>query len=266
MKFKDVPVKFKAGPEDGLEEGEFFAYPSTFTRTPDAYGDVVAKGAFLDTIKQWKDSGNVLPGLFGHRLDDPEYYVAEAIDMGEDDHGWWVKGKFDMDHPKGLRTYKLVKGKRLSKLSFAYSTLDEGKVELDDGTSANELRKLDVFEFSFVPVPANSDASVLAVKDATAALAKAGRVLSAKNEQSLREARDSIDSVLSSLGGDGDGKSSQPAGISQREKASGNAEAKSGASDEEPTVAKSSVPDEEPKSSPSADHYLAVISIHEKGI
>ena len=252
---KTVPVAFKAGPDDGLEEGEFIVYPSTFTRTPDAYGDVVAKGAFLDTIKQWKDSGNVLPGLFGHRLDDPEYYVAGAIDMGEDDHGWWVKGKFDMDDPKGLKTYKLVKGKRLSKLSFAYSTLDEGKVELDDGTSANELRKLDVFEFSFVPVPANSDASVLAVKDAAAALAKAGRVLSAKNEQSLREARDSIDSVLSSLGEE-DGKAA-PAATHAQEQASGTPTANVDASAQEPVRATASVSAEEPKGNPSVSRLAA---------
>jgi len=86
MRIKDVSVQIKAGPEDGLEDGEFIVYPSTFTRTPDSYGDVVAKGAFLDTIKAWEDSGNSLPGLYGHRLDDPDFFVAGASEMGEDDH------------------------------------------------------------------------------------------------------------------------------------------------------------------------------------
>ena len=199
MKIKNSPVRVKAGPEDGLKEGEFLVYPSTFTREPDAYGDVIAKGAFLETIQAWKDSGNVLPGLYGHRLDDPDFYVAGAAEMGEDDHGWWVKGEFDLESPKGNQVYRLVKGRRLSQLSFAYDTLDEGQVVLDDGAKANELRKVHVHEFSFVPVGANRETSVVAVKATTESLvedAKAGRVLAAKHINSLRAAQDAIGAVI----------------------------------------------------------------------
>lgn len=154
----------KAGPDDGLKDGEFLVYPSTFTRTPDAYGDVIAKGAFADSISQWKSSGNTLPGLYGHRLDDPDFYVASAREMGEDDHGWWVKGEFDLESPKGKQVYRLVKDRRLNQLSFAFDILEEGKTEGDDGEAMNELRKVHVHEFSFVPVGANQDTSVVAVK------------------------------------------------------------------------------------------------------
>ena len=154
----------KAGTGDGLADGEFVAYPSTFTRVPDSYGDVVAKGAFMGTIAEWKSSGNVLPGLFGHRLDDPDYYVASASDMGEDDHGWWVRGRFDLDTPKGAQVYRLVKDKRLAQLGFAYDIVDQAKVTLADGTKANELRQVKVYEFSFVPVGANQDTGVVGVK------------------------------------------------------------------------------------------------------
>ena len=37
-------------------------------------------------------------------------------------------------------------------------------VKLDDGTTANELRRLKLYEVSLVPVGANQDTSVLAVK------------------------------------------------------------------------------------------------------
>ena len=132
----------------------------------------------------------------------------------------------------------------------------EGGVELEDGSKANELRRLKVYEFSFVPIGANQDTSIVAVKSAVDALGswpgfKAGRTLSAKNESALREARDSIDSVLASLADDESGKSA-PSGGSDQEKASGTTEVKSGASDEEPSGAKSPAPDEEPKSTPSA--------------
>lgn len=213
MRVKSFPVEVKAGPEDDLEDWQFLVYPSTFTRTPDAYGDVVAPSAFDDTLAEWKASGNVLPILYGHRMDDPDFNIGAALDMGTDDHGWWVKGAFDMDSPKAAQVYRLVKGKRITQLSFAFDVLDEGTVELEDGTKANELRKLRVYEASFVPVGANQDTSVVAVKAAVDALAdgiKAGRVLSAANETSLRgvisqlgEAQSSLKAVLAQVEQDG---------------------------------------------------------------
>lgn len=245
MRIKSAALKgIKAGPDDGLKEGEFIVYPSTFTKSPDSYGDVVAPGAFLDTIEQWKESGNTLPGLFGHRFDDPDYYVAGAIDMGEDDHGWWVKGAFDMDSPKGPHVYRLVKGRRLNQLSFAFDVLDSGPVELDGGFKATELRKLKVYEFSFVPIGANQDTSVVAVKALTDALtesSKAGRVLAAKHIDSLRSAQDAIGAVITA------------AEATDQEKASVTPAAK----DEEPPAAKS----EEPTTDPSAKNLAEALAL-----
>lgn len=216
MKTKMLPVSMKAGPGDGLKEGEFIVYPSTFTREPDSYGDVIAKGAFEDSIRAWKESGNTLPGLFGHRMDDPDFFVAGATEMGEDDHGWWVKGEFDMDSPKGPQVYRLVKGKRLNQLSFAYDVLDEGQVELGDGQKANELRKLHVHEFSFVPVGANQDTSVVAVKAMAEALA--GNVkLDMEHIDSLRSAQETLGAVIAAAEGEVE---------DQDDEASGQAEAK----------------------------------------
>jgi len=205
-------LRMKAGPADGLDEGQFMVYPSTFTRTPDSYGDVVAPGAFLETIEEWKASGNTLPGLFGHRLDDPDFYVAGALDMGEDEHGWWVKGEFDLESPKGPQVYRLVKGGRLNQLSFAFDVLEEGVVDLGDGETANELRRLKVYEFSFVPIGANQDTSIVAVKAVTDQLTadvKEGRVLASKHIDSLRSAQEAIGAVITAaLGSDDDSKAS----------------------------------------------------------
>lgn len=243
MRIKTLPVSFKAGPEDGLAEGEFLVYPSTFTRTPDSYGDVIAKGAFIDTIREWKESGDVLPGMYLH---DPNQIVAGATDMEEDDHGWRVKGFFD-DDPASQRIYRLVKGRRLSSLSFAYDTLEEGAVELEDGTKANELRKLRVHEFSFLPkgFAANDDTSIVSIKSIVDALPpglKAGRVLSAKNETALRTGLEKISAGVAEL-------NNVLAAVGEFEdegKASGSAPAKT---NEEPAGAKSV---EEPTRTPSA--------------
>ena len=225
MQTKTVPLRVKAGPGDGLAEGEFLVYPSTFIQRADSYGDVVRPGAFADTIAQWKASGNTLPGLYGHRLDDPDFYVAGAIDMGEDEHGWWVRGAFDLESPKGAQVYRLVKSKRLNQLSFAYDVTDEGVIVLADGTKANELRAVQVYEFSFVPLGANQDTSVVAVKalaDTLAEGVKAGRVLAQKHIDSLRDAQEAIGAVIAAAEAD-------------QEKAGGHTPA----NDEEPPRAKS---------------------------
>ena len=247
MHIKQVDCRFKTGTDDtdALADGEFLAYPSTFTREPDCYGDVVAPGAFLESIKAWKESGNTLPVMYGHRLDDPDYNIGGVLDMGEDDHGWWIKGRFDMDSPKAAQVYRLVKEHRLSQLSFAFDVEDEGEVTLDDGTKANELRKLSVYEASFVPVGANQDTGVVAVKSATDALCdgmKDGRVLSAKNTETLRDIASELETqskrikdFLSEAAPRTDDKKNNQSNDAT-------ASAPSEAKDEEPTEAKSEEP------------------------
>lgn len=199
MKVKSVPVKFKT---DGLKDGQAIVYPSTFTREPDSYGDVVAKGAFARGIAKRQESGAVLPGLYGHRLDDPDFFVASALAEEEDDHGWRVLVEFDLESPKGAQVYRLVKSGRLRELSFAYDVLDAAMVKLADGRDAYELRDLDVFEFSFVPVGANRDTSIVAVKSAVDALvggATVNRLGGQKAADALTAAVAALDSASASL-------------------------------------------------------------------
>lgn len=188
----------KAGPDDDLEEGEFTAYVSTWTRTPDSYGDVVKQGAFKQTIRDWAKSGNQMPILYGHRMEDPDYFLGGAKSMVEDDHGLLVHASLDLDNPKALRTYKLIKGRRINQMSFAYDTLEDGMVEVEDGVKARELRKLKVYEASIVPIGANQDTEILAVK-ALVDSVKSGRVLSAKNLSALKNLRTSLDGAIITL-------------------------------------------------------------------
>lgn len=237
MRIKNALIQVKAGPDSGLEEGQFTAYASTFTREPDSYGDVVAKGAFTKTLAEWAKSDSVIPLLFGHRMDDPDYNIGSVLEASEDEHGLLVKGQLDLDSPKGAQTYRLLKGKRINQLSFAYDVLDEGQVE-ESGRKVNELRELSLYEVSIVPIGANQDTEVLAVKAASDALAygiKNGRVIPAKSEGDLRKAHEVLGTILAAL-----------AAEDVQEAAIGHTDAKS---DEEPSGAKS---DEEPRVNPSA--------------
>lgn len=188
-------VNLKAGVEDGLEDGQFLAYASTWTKTPDSYGDVVAKGAFADTLKEWKASGDTLPILFGHRMDDPDYWIGGAIELSEDDHGLLVKSQLDLDNPKAKQVYRMLKGRRISQMSFAYDVLEDGIIDLGGEKTARELRKLKLHEVSVVPMGANPDTEVLAVK-ALADMLGSGKVVSTTNLVSLKAARDTLESVI----------------------------------------------------------------------
>lgn len=195
MQTKSTVTSFKT---DGLQDGEFIAYPSTFTRTPDDYGDVVAKGAFTDTIKQWKDSGKVLPVMYMHKMDDPNYNIGAVEDMGEDDHGWWIRAKLDDDNPIAQRVHELIKAGRLSQMSFAFDVLDSSNIKLEDGRKARELRKVKVYEASVVPVGANQDTSIEAIKSAPEEL-KDGQALSAANRAFLENLMSQMQNIVAQL-------------------------------------------------------------------
>jgi len=228
-------VQVKAGPDAGLAEGQFTAYASVFGNK-DSYGDVVVPGAFANTLAEWEAKDAVIPLLFGHRMDDPDFNIGHLLDAKEDEHGLLVKGEFDLENPKAAQTYRLVKTGRINQLSFAYDVI-EGAWVKKDGEEFYELRELALFEVSIVPIGANQETEVLAVKLAREVAGKAGRVISAKNETALREALTSLEasaqeikSVLAALGDEtteDDQEKAAPA-------APANAEEPSGAKAEEP--------------------------------
>ena len=63
------------------DNGTISGYASTWTREPDSYGDIVAKGAFADCIKNLKAEGKVLPLLFKHSSDDIDAYIGTVTDL-----------------------------------------------------------------------------------------------------------------------------------------------------------------------------------------
>ncbi|AYN55877.1 capsid maturation protease [Microbacterium phage Coltrane] len=188
-----------------LAEGEFLAYASTWTREPDSYGDVVAKGAFADSIEEWTKSDSVLPILFGHDLVDPFSNLGYAKSMVEDDHGLLVHAVLDLENPKAKQVYRMLKGRRINQMSFAFDVLEDGIVDLGDEKTARELRKMKLHEVSVVPFGANSDTEVLAVKALEQSLElKAGKTISAKNLASLEAAYASLGEVIKAAKGEAD--------------------------------------------------------------
>lgn len=203
-------IEIKAGPDDGLAEGQFTAYASVFGNI-DSYGDVVMPGAFAPDLARWEKSGNAIPLLFGHQMNDPDMNIGHVVAAVEDSVGLKVTCQLDLENPKAKQVYRMIKGRRINQMSFAYDVVD-GAPAQRDGDDVYELRELKLYEVSVVTVGANQETEILAVKQAAelaerlGAGLKAGRVLSAKNESALRGAYEAIGGVLTTLDGTSDEK------------------------------------------------------------
>ena len=169
-------------------------YASTFDRTPDSYGDIVAPGAFTESLARWaslNEQGKFIPLLYGHNALDPDYNIGRVISAEEDERGLLITAEFDMSNPKAVYVRKLVQEGRVYQFSFAYDVLKAGEVELEGGDKAYELQKLEIYEISLVQIPANQNATVEDIKSAS----KAGRRNSKADEDTLKGAVEKLQNL-----------------------------------------------------------------------
>lgn len=192
------------------DNGGISGYFSTYDREPDSYGDIVAPGAFTDTIKARVESGHPFPLCWNHDLNQIIGFV-DPKNIAETETGPLFSASF-FDIPLAQEKRELVKSGVVYQFSFAYDVLEAGEVELEDGRKANELRKLDLFEISIVPIPANQNAVMTDIK--------AGKRNSKKDADAIREAITLLQGVLGELeetDGDIDGKDEAKANAAAEE-------------------------------------------------
>lgn len=147
---------FKA--ESVSDDGTFKGYGSVFGNV-DAYGEVVEKGAFADSLKAIKASGDPLPMLWQHRSDLP---IGGYDVLREDERGLYVEGWLMLDDiPLAKQAHALMKRRVVKGLSIGYY-VDEWS--MDEKAGVLRLKKLDLKEVSPVTFPANGEAGVDEVK------------------------------------------------------------------------------------------------------
>lgn len=162
--FAPLEVKFA---DDGAKAGEFEGYGAVFGNV-DAYGDVIQKGAFKETLRDWKKEKRLPPMLVQHggwmMTDMDAMPVGMWQEMSEDDTGLHVKGRLiNLDTERGKTIYGAMKEGALDGMSIGYRAK-----EFALGTKPDEprrtLKKVDLVELSVVTFPANGAARVSAVK------------------------------------------------------------------------------------------------------
>ena len=149
LRYKSIPFEVKEIVSVADGGWEIAGYASTFGGEPDAYGDVIVKGAFAESIAK-----RPTKFLFEHA--EP---IGKQLEIREDDTGLWGRWSI-VDTQAGTDAYKLAKAGVLDSLSIGYVTLDADY----DANGVRLLKKVDLFEVSAVAIPANRNAVITAVK------------------------------------------------------------------------------------------------------
>lgn len=155
IKTKSFKVKAEESEESG--SGYFVGYASVFGNV-DSYGEVMEKGAFSDTLKEWE--GRKIPVFYGHDLTNPENNIGYVESAEEDDTGLLVRCVVDTEGPgNGPIVYKLLKEGRIDRMSFGFYVNDA-----DHKGGVTYIKKVSLLEVSVVPAPANPEAAINEVK------------------------------------------------------------------------------------------------------
>lgn len=160
-----IEVKFAGDAQPGV----FSGYGAVFGNL-DAYGDVIQKGAFKETLRDWRKEKRMPPMLVQHGgfgfTDRDGLAVGKWTSMDEDEKGLAVEGRLvNLDTEDGKKIYGLMKEGVLDGLSIGYRAK-----EFVLGTKPDEprriLKKIGLVEVSLVQIPANGLSRVDAIKSA----------------------------------------------------------------------------------------------------
>ena len=144
----------KAVSDDGL----FTGYGSVFG-VVDSYNEVVAPGAFQNSLADLKAKGRALPILWQHRTGEP---IGDWQGLAEDSTGLKGEGALWLDDaPYARIAYRGMKSRAITGLSIGYYTLASS---YNEKTGVRTLEELELVECSIVTVPANDEARIDSIK------------------------------------------------------------------------------------------------------
>ncbi|MBI1954101.1 MAG: HK97 family phage prohead protease [Proteobacteria bacterium] len=133
--------------------GFFCGYASIFN-VVDHHREKVAKGAFTQTLHQWRKIGEWPRMLWQH---DPKYPIGVWENIVEDECGLFVKGRLLLDIQKGRETFSLIQSGAITGLSIGFQTK---KSRCEPVSKIRVLEEIDLYEISLVTFAANPLARV----------------------------------------------------------------------------------------------------------
>lgn len=143
-------------------------YASTFETDPkraDAYGDIIAPGAFLEAIARHATGERRVRFLYQH---DWNKVAGRPEVLMEDEKGLWTEG-YCSKTPIGDEVLTLAQDRAIDSFSIGFYIRGYELFDMPDGSWLRKLTKIDLWEYSPVTFPANIYAridEVRAVKSA----------------------------------------------------------------------------------------------------
>lgn len=160
MKLRNLNVALEI--KELSDDGTFSGYASVFG-VVDLYGDVIAKGAFKQSLKEWKAKKRFPPILWQHDSRQP---IGVFTEMYEDEKGLYVVGKLLVGKvEKATEAHALMKEGAVTGMSIGFMTRDDS---YDEKEGVRTIKRLDLWEVSIVTFPANEEAQVDEVRSALA--------------------------------------------------------------------------------------------------
>ncbi len=156
-KTKTKTADFKFQLKKVSDDGTFEGYAAVFDNV-DYGGDIIAPGAFAETIAEIEKSGRKLVMLWQHNADQPIGVFDKVV---EDSKGLFVQGRLLLEVEKAAEALALLKGGAISGLSIGYGC---DVYEMDTETWVRTLKQVSLWEVSLVTFPMNDEARVDAVK------------------------------------------------------------------------------------------------------
>lgn len=153
MKFQDAPFEVK----DITPTGTFCGYGNVYN-VVDQGDDIVATGAFGDSLKDWSSKGRMPAMLWQHNSRQP---IGAYTAMKEDGVGLYVEGALALKTQLGAEAHELMKMRAISGLSIGFKTRED---TLDQKSGVRTIKKGDLYECSLVTFPMNDASRVAAVK------------------------------------------------------------------------------------------------------
>jgi len=166
-KYLDIPFEIKL--ENISEDGTFDGWGSLFDNVPDSHRDLVARGAFAESLSAGGRNKTGIAMLWQHRSDK---IPGVWLELREDPKGLYVKGQLALETELGKETYELMKlgastGMWKFSLSIGFDTLEYEMQNVKVGDADIKVRlikKASLWEISIVTFPAKLGASVMNIK------------------------------------------------------------------------------------------------------
>lgn len=162
-----LEIKLAANDIDA-KDGTFSGYGAVFGNV-DSYGDVIQKGAFKRTLREWEERGKYPPMLLQHgggfmgNADDL-LPIGKWLSMEENSKGLKVEGKlFAIGTERGQYLYEGLKSGALDGLSIGYKAV-KWSTRTKPDQPKRTLEDVELMEVSVVTFPANGKARVGQVK------------------------------------------------------------------------------------------------------